>query len=76
MGVTENVYPEGRSYRNHRRSGGEVTFRVYAGKCHLSERVSEFLAQNALQIIMFSLYSALVFSAIGLLRLQRKFDTD
>lgn len=75
-GVTENVYPEGRSYRNHRRAGGEVAFRIYAKGYSLLDWVSDFLTQNALQIIMFSLYSALVFSVIGLLRHQRKSGTD
>lgn len=75
-GVTENVYPEGRSYRNHRRAGGEVAFRIYAKGYSLWDRVSGFLTQNALEIIMFSLYSALAFSVISLLRHQRKFGTD
>lgn len=75
-GVTENVYPEGKSYRNHRRAGGEVAFRVYAKGYSPLDRVSGFFTQNALQIIMFLLYSALVFAGIGLLRHQRKLDID
>lgn len=75
-GVTENVYPEGKSYRNHRRTGGEVAFRIYAKGYPPLDSVSDLLTQNALQIIIFSLYSALVFSVIGLLRHQRKFGTD
>lgn len=75
-GVTENVYPEGRSYRKHRPAGGEVAFRIYAKGYSPLDRVSDFLAQNALQVIMFSLYSALIFSVIGLLRHQRKSGID
>ena len=76
-GVTENVYPEGSSYRNHRRAGGEVAFRIYAKGYPLLDRISDFFTQNALKIIMFSLYSALVFSVISLSRHHRKkFGTD
>lgn len=66
-GVTQSVYEEGRAYRNHRATGGELAFRVYAEKA-LWERTVEYLGQNALQIIMFVLYSALTFCVIGLLR--------
>ncbi len=66
-GVVRNVYNEGKGYRNHRPTGGELAFRVYAEKA-LWERTVEYLGQNALQIIMFVLYSALTFCVIGLLR--------
>jgi hypothetical protein len=69
-GVTESVYEEGRAYRNHRPAGGELAFRVYAEKS-LWERTIEYLAKNALQIIMFLLYSALSFCIINLLRYER-----
>jgi len=69
-GVVRNVYNEGKAYRNHRPTGGELAFRVYAEKA-LWERTVEYLGQNALQIIMFLLFSALCFCLINLLRYER-----
>lgn len=67
-GVTEDVYQEGKAYRNHRPAEGELAFQVYAGERSFVERTVEYLANNALQIIMVLLYSALTFCVIGFLR--------
>jgi len=69
-GVTQNVYEEGRAYRNHRPRGGELAFRVYAREESRWERTIEYLTKNAFQTIIFLLYSALTFCLVGLLRHQ------
>lgn len=66
-GVMQSVYQEGRAYRNHRPTGGELAFRVY-GEPPLLTKVANYLRENPLQIIMFLLYSTLTFCLIGLLR--------
>lgn len=74
-GVVRNVYNEGKAYRNHRPTGGEVAFRVY-GEPPLFTKGANYLRENAFRIIVFSLYSALVFSLIGFLRHQHKLGVD
>jgi len=71
-GITRNVYDEGRAYRNHRPAGGEVAFRAYTEGGSLWKGVVDYVTNNALQILMFLLYSALTFCVIGLLRYRRQ----